>query len=614
MKRIKRLPKVNTDIKSSDSSFEKEVSFGERKINFADKASKDVGFRFTTEAGEYLGFKIPGATNKTGVVDKSKINWSVDSLLNVEFEVTQQGVKANYTLKTKPAKNDLVLDLETENLAFIKNKDGSYSVYGEMGNTGIQRFFIPKPFAIDATGKKTDVDIDITGFTCTLTVPQKFLDEATYPVVVDPTTIANNTGDAITTAYYTQRKVSRDDSGFWYVLYGVMDTGLRSVRLKKSSNTAGTAWGAEVNLAGPAGTGTVYFFEPGADHQQGASMFLERTGVQATNNLHIVWQDRTGNNTANYTVCTDLSDVTNVNNWFEADQSTNGYEAIPSGAGNAQGNYPTIVITSTGEAAVGMWGLEVTNSYNVIHFTRYNAGWLNPAISILEDGTQDAWHTLTIDSGDKLHLVWRSDNEAPRQIHYKSVAFASADLAANWKKRDGTAGFDVVINQGVNHVNRPTMVCDKNDKLWLATDISVSLDIWYNFTSSPTAWNDATGAALDTVGNLSQPSVGVGADNEVYIFYIDDSNNNLVFQSSSITGAPAWSGKTVLYNGANTQSFPSAEANPRADFSNLGVLWTEFDGADRDVLFEIVILSPAVRNYQTLGNANSGRLRRGFPS
>jgi len=137
------------------------------------------------------------------------------------------GLEFEIILKKKPASNQFILSIDTQNLKFYyqpplhhdhptwadtdgdgvadsfrpENVVGSYAVYhatrtnmhrskedAEKYKTG-KAFHIYRPKAVDAEGNEAwcDLDIDeVKGF-LTVSIPQEFLDKALYPVMMDPT-------------------------------------------------------------------------------------------------------------------------------------------------------------------------------------------------------------------------------------------------------------------------------------------------------------------------------------------------------------------------------------------------------------------------------------------
>lgn len=136
-----------------------------------------------------------------------------------ELEASQDhpegGFEFEVVFSDKPASNVVSFSIETKGLEFYyqpeltekeialgairpDNVVGSYAVYyqdcpaniagGKLYRTG-KAFHIYRPHAKDSRGKGTwaELSIDTEAKLMTVTVPQAFLDEAIYPVIVDPT-------------------------------------------------------------------------------------------------------------------------------------------------------------------------------------------------------------------------------------------------------------------------------------------------------------------------------------------------------------------------------------------------------------------------------------------
>lgn len=131
-------------------------------------------------------------------------------------EVSEDGgYEFEWVLKSKPKSNLLSATIQTKELDFFyqpaltaeeieqgserpENVVGSYAVYhsskknnvvgGKEYKTG-KAFHIYRPEAVDADGNKTwcEIHIDTGAGLLTVTVPEKFLAKAVYPIVVDPT-------------------------------------------------------------------------------------------------------------------------------------------------------------------------------------------------------------------------------------------------------------------------------------------------------------------------------------------------------------------------------------------------------------------------------------------
>ena len=170
------------------------------EVNFSLRAEEKVGATVETE-GEKIKYITP--EYEVHLYDKPEL--SEDG--GFEFE---------WVLKQKPATNVLIATIETKSLDFFyqppltqkeidegasrpKNVEGSYAVYhktkgGMVDSAGKEykvgkAFHIYRPKVTDADGTFTwgDLHIDEVKGELTVTIPQKFLDDAVYPVVVDPT-------------------------------------------------------------------------------------------------------------------------------------------------------------------------------------------------------------------------------------------------------------------------------------------------------------------------------------------------------------------------------------------------------------------------------------------
>jgi len=125
------------------------------------------------------------------------------------LEQLEKGLEFDITLESKPDSNIYPLSITTKNLTFYKQDEipaekrkedfrsprvvNSYAVYhNEKQNnkykTG-KAFHIYRPIIIDANGKEVwgDMEIDTENDLLNIIIPQDFLDNATYPITIDPT-------------------------------------------------------------------------------------------------------------------------------------------------------------------------------------------------------------------------------------------------------------------------------------------------------------------------------------------------------------------------------------------------------------------------------------------
>lgn len=168
---------------------------------WGEECSIDVGFKTTVK--------------KAPVVEDDKVKWK-DQDLECHFYDKDGSFELETVLKKRPTSNKLEFFIDSDNLDFTyqppltqeeigegdirpDNIVGSYAVYHKTkggthrGQSQAEKykcgkaFHIYRPEAADNTGAKTWCSLSIDGGTLTVEIPQDFLDNATYPVIIDPT-------------------------------------------------------------------------------------------------------------------------------------------------------------------------------------------------------------------------------------------------------------------------------------------------------------------------------------------------------------------------------------------------------------------------------------------
>jgi hypothetical protein len=112
-------------------------------------------------------------------------------------------------LNREPDSNVLTLDIEgSEKFDFFRQPDfiknpflaGSYAVYKKetlIGEGTGKLCHIHRPEIIDARGRRVWGDLSVTGGRLLITIPERWLSEAKYPVIVDPTIGSTTVGSLI---------------------------------------------------------------------------------------------------------------------------------------------------------------------------------------------------------------------------------------------------------------------------------------------------------------------------------------------------------------------------------------------------------------------------------
>lgn len=162
----------------------------------------------------YSKNKVNGKSQRKSFT--KKVEYNVDSKETVVMDPTDDntGFNIDINLDSKPTSNFFRYTISGwQNYDFLyqhltqADKDsgiypirddieGSYAVYSKIYKNHIEGqinyetgklFHIYRPKAIDANGNTVWADLNITSGIMTVTVPQSFLDNAIYPVLVDPT-------------------------------------------------------------------------------------------------------------------------------------------------------------------------------------------------------------------------------------------------------------------------------------------------------------------------------------------------------------------------------------------------------------------------------------------
>lgn len=212
----------------------------------------------------YQGISAPGSRPFLSKnVEWSDANQTMQAVpLNASATMADGGMEINILLNSAPTSNLFTFAITgAENLDFfyqppltadeIKNGDrrpdnvvGSYAVYyknhanhieGQTNYATGKAYHIFRPLVTDAKGNAVWADLSYSNGVLTVTVPQSFLDDAVYPVKVDPT--------------------------FGYTTQGLSDSLHSAVSLDGSLFTApaNVATVTAINLYGEAQGGTVTF-------------------------------------------------------------------------------------------------------------------------------------------------------------------------------------------------------------------------------------------------------------------------------------------------------------------------------------------------------------------
>jgi len=185
------------DSKQLDFKPQFKIKRWDNEVNFSIRAQEEVGATMVEEDGKvkYKGrdievhqYEKPDAGDDGGFEFEWVLNKKPKSnVLRTTIQHKGLDFKYQQALTEKQIADGLVRP---------ENVIGSYAVYHSTNRDNIvggmeyktgKAFHIYRPHAIDADGVKVWCELDITEGELTVTVPEDFLNKASYPVVVDPT-------------------------------------------------------------------------------------------------------------------------------------------------------------------------------------------------------------------------------------------------------------------------------------------------------------------------------------------------------------------------------------------------------------------------------------------
>lgn len=363
--------------------------------------------------------------------------------------------------------------------------------------------------------------------------------------------------DSATLKYTNQRKLVRDSSGYYYAIWANQDT---EIFLVKSATATGFT-GAEtpVEIVGNVGKALV-------DNGDVPSIVIDGSDI-----LHLVFRRREELEVW-YVQWDTSTDMTNANNWKEADGSTVGAERLcTNNFGNA--DRPSIDVDSNDYPHVA-WDQDDGGTLELFYRRWTGAAWSAADTQITNGSAQtSAFPCLVIDGNDHVHVVWLY-YEADRSIRY-----AHTHDFTNWFQSDdvsaittGASGEEIIDKAGKD-VQYPSMAISEHagtlNDIWVVTEEKTDDKVMY-------AWYDKSAGTwtldqdLETLEYCHDPVFAIDDSGYVYVLYERDEN----IRYRQYTNA--WQKSRYVENEANTLKQPHFDKN----FSgNLGyIYWDSDDG------------------------------------
>jgi hypothetical protein len=507
------IPRKIKDVsKKANEDYNFRSSLGPYEIKFNDKAKQGTSVRLGLD-GKYLAFSLRGGENITPSVQQNSLSFVISKTLQVNYSLVKDGVKEKIIFKAKPKKASLVFDFTSEGLDRRQESDG----YHFIDEKGEEIFWIPKPTVTDANNNPGKVELDITGQVATLKIDKAFLNQATYPVVIDPTIVATSTS-ARATGLSINRHIVRTSNGT-LVLFYQSGGGIQY----KTSTDDGVTWSDPVTVTPGTraefavwidtadniyivyyhnGTNAYIFFRKltysGGSWSIGAERVVESGGIQRrypslvredTGRIWVTYRYRRGFFTS-YSIRVKYSDDEGQT-WSASTQlaTTNRYG---SSTLIIYGGFPAVFF-------------EVND--NSLQWRTWNGSDWSPAATIVSGDDYDDynWGSLTVTSDNRIHLVYSkygggyirhtaydgSSWSAPLSLssdkgdRYPNLTTDGTNLWAIWSQYVGSNQYKLVYKKydGTAWDTNPTVLTPSSerpfDQAW-----TYSLQPYYIYTET----------------------------------------------------------------------------------------------------------------------------------
>jgi len=244
------------------SKYQHKINYGRAKIKIHDKVD---------ETPEHT-IEFPNSCSLTLLPDlpHNVINKLDDYRLNygpLEYETSGSKFKESYILPFRPPWNEIDYIVSSSydvsgSIAFATQSNGDIIVLGDDDKNGIiqeEYCKIQVPFLVDASGSRTDANLEITTKKIQgkdkdifrYSVDPTWLDNAVYPVVIDPSILLYTTTNVVAMYYPLQPMITRAANGNLVAIHGERTTWRLRVIIGQGDSFATSSFATIV-------TGTTY--------------------------------------------------------------------------------------------------------------------------------------------------------------------------------------------------------------------------------------------------------------------------------------------------------------------------------------------------------------------
>lgn len=475
----------------------------------------------------------------------SKVTLNVNDSLAAQYEVSSNDSQAvvKETLIIEDARvfsnnpdYTISFKLKTNGLKIIQRENGNYALSDEIGLSVMN---IEPPIIEDSNKAKGNITLTIVDDIATYTIDKDYIDNAEYPIYLDPTVTVSTSTITNPNSYAKDRTLLETSDG---TLVNIYSDG--SAINYRTSSDKGANWSAATKI-----TDTTI-----AD-DNGFSAWID-----VENNIHLAYSD---NNTNSYIYYRNLSYS------FATTNITIGAEKTVESAGTSR-MYPSIVATESSSTVYVAYRYYDGSDYTIRLKSSSDFGdnWSAAATISATTNASAATYPCAILWNDKPAVIYNYQNSSLRWNYYDGSSWQSA----GWVNEIITSELDADTGLEFTSIESPA-----NNYLHLAWRGSGVNGIRYLKNNNSASGWDGASTAITADHNDRFPSVGAGTNDYINLYYSDyvgANSYNIKYLSKSSAGSFGAVNSVTTDDANNLVSHAAQKANYYRNNSLL------FDGTD----------------------------------
>lgn len=223
---------------SGGEPFKYATAFGDCRALLGDRSSGSAVVRMGVD-DNWLEFMLAGSAGSTSSLTGGKLVFNQAAKRTVTYERLDNGIKENIVLSTRPKSPAIAFRFRQSDLTMKRRRNG----YHFFAPGKDELFWVKNPVVYDANGVQGGATLRILGSRAIIRVDDKFLAQAKYPIIVDPTIVAT-ASQASPAGLPIERHIVRTSAGTLVFFYQ-SGVGLEY----KTSTDNGSSWSSPITIS-----------------------------------------------------------------------------------------------------------------------------------------------------------------------------------------------------------------------------------------------------------------------------------------------------------------------------------------------------------------------------